>query len=68
MTTGRDLLKLLKSLPDAELDRPLSVPGHYGEHNDLGLPALRSVRQSAFRSKEMEVLAFPHVDIGPEPD
>ncbi len=68
MATARELLALLLTLSDKELDCDLSVPGHYGEHNELGLPELRSVFQRAFHSKKMSVLAFSAVDIGPEPD
>ena len=68
MATARELLELLLTLSDKELDEPLSVPGHYGEHNELDLPERRSVFQRAFSSKKMNVLAFSAVDIGPEPD
>lgn len=39
MATARELLALLLTLSDKELEEPLSVPGHYGEHNELGLPS-----------------------------
>jgi hypothetical protein len=43
MANARELLALLLAMTDKELDEPLSVPGHYGEHNELGLPSRRTV-------------------------
>jgi hypothetical protein len=68
MATGRELLALLLSMSDKDLDAPLSVPGHYGEHNELGLPSRRTVSMDIGTRGKKWVLAFPAVDIGPEPD
>ena len=72
MATGNDLLKFLQGLKSHELNAELSVIGHYGEHNEMDLPEMRRVWQIGTRRYKKDdrpfVIAFPKVDIGPEPD
>lgn len=68
MATARELLALLLSMSDKDLDCDLSVPGYYGEHNELELPSHRIVNLGMSTRGQKRVLAFSSVDIGPEPD
>ncbi len=68
MATARQLLNLLNKLPDKDLDIELSMPGHYGEHHSMSLPEVTLVRLDSFSGSTKFVLAFPLVDVGPEPD
>jgi len=68
MATARELLALLLTMSDKELDCDLSVPGHYGEHNELELPHRRTVTMGVGVRGKKQVLAFSSVYIGPEPD
>jgi hypothetical protein len=63
--TGKDLLDFLKSLSEADLGRPLSVPGIYGEHQAIDLPQLARSRRDRKSNKEtLKVLEFPGVSVG----